>query len=207
MRTTEFAPAMAEPNQQPACTGYGPPTLAASWKAERFSGRHFALQPDGTLRCPAGKALYPTEERPEQGGSLRLLYAARIGDCRACLLREQCQWHGQETTKPRRMSVLLHPLKVGPAPLFWRAWCRREHRRACMQLVRHQRVEVTLPQASLPPPEKQADILSRAERAHYRLPWAQRLARNARAPTAPRPLITLHGGPDDFAAFLGLRMA
>ncbi len=207
MRTTEFAPAMSEPNQQPACTGYGPPTLAASWKAERFSGRNFALQPDGTLRCPAGKALYPTEERPEQGGSLRLLYAARIGDCRACLLREQCQWHGKETTKPRRMSVLLHPLKVGPAPLFWRDWSRREHRRACMQLVRHQRVEVTLPQASLPPPEKQADILSRAERAHYRLPWAQRLARNARAPTAPRPLITLHGVPDDFAAFLGLRMA
>ena len=28
-----------------------------------------------------------------------VLYAARIGDCRACPLREQCQWHGEADEK------------------------------------------------------------------------------------------------------------
>jgi hypothetical protein len=212
LRTTEFAPAISPVKEQAAdspalASGYGPPTTATSWKAGRFSGKDFAFQPNGTLCCPAGKTLYPTEQRTEDDGSLRVLYAARIGDCRMCPLREQCQWHGHQTAKPRRVSLLLHPLSVGVAPLLWRDWSRREHRRACMQLVRHQRVEVTLPQARLPPPEKQEGILSRAERAHSRLSFAQRLARNARAPTAPRPLITLNGVPDDFAAFLGMPAA
>jgi hypothetical protein len=38
--------------------------------------------PDGTLRCPANHPLYPQERRPERNGSLRVLYAARIGHCR-----------------------------------------------------------------------------------------------------------------------------
>ena len=122
MRTTEFAPPIAPVKEQTAdspapASGYGPPTTATSWKAGRFSGKDFALQPDGTLCCPAGKTLHPTEQRTEHDGSLRVLYAARIGDCRVCPLREQCQWHGRETTKPRRVSLLLHPLSVGSAPL------------------------------------------------------------------------------------------
>src|SRR6266700_1356916 len=56
LRTTEFAPAQAEANaQQPVTCGYGKPTGAAPWKAGRFSGQDFALQPDGTLRCPANQ--------------------------------------------------------------------------------------------------------------------------------------------------------
>ena len=201
LRTTSFAPSVQE---QATSSGYGKPTTATSWKAGRFAGDAFPLQPDGTLRCPAGKALHPTEQRSEADGSMRLLYAARIGDCRACLLREQCQWHGTETTKPRRVSVLLRPLQVGTAPLLWWDWSRREHRRACIQLLRSQRVEVRLDPALPPAPEKLAVILSRAQRAHYRLGWQERLVRNARAPTAPQPTIKLFGVPDAFAAFLGL---
>jgi len=209
LRTTEFAPAIppvkAQAADSPApAPGYGPPTSATSWKAGRFSGKDFARQPDGTLCCPAGKTLHPTEQRPEPDGSLRVLYAARIVDCRTCPLREQCQWHGHQTTKPRRVSLLLHPLSVGSAPLLWRDWSRRAHRRACMQLLRRQRADVTLEQALPPHPDASPPILSRARRAHYRLSEAERLARNARAPTASRPTITLFGVPDAFAAFLGL---
>jgi hypothetical protein len=173
--------------------GYGPLTIGSSWKAGRFSGRDFALQPDGTLRCPTGNTFSATEERRESDGSLRLVYAARIRKSRACPLREQCQWHGRNTTKPRRVSILLHPLQVGPAPLLWADWSRREHRRACMQLLRYRGVEVTLPQALPSPPEKQAVILSRAEPTHSRLSWAERLARNARAPTGGQVRIKLFG--------------
>jgi hypothetical protein len=81
-----------------------------------------------------------------------VLYAASIRDCRPCPLREQCQWNGSATAKPRQVSVLLHPLQVGPAPVLWRYSRRREHRRACMQLVRHQRIEVSLsPPAAVQP--------------------------------------------------------
>jgi hypothetical protein len=209
MRTTEFAPAIAPVKEQTAdvaarAPGYGPLTTATTWKAGRFSGKDFALQPDGTLCCPAGKTLHSTEQRIEHDGSLRVLYAARIGDCRVCPLREQCQWHGHQTTKPRRVSLLLHPLSVGSAPLLWHDWSRRAHRRACMHLLRRQRVDVTLEQALPAHPDASLPILSRAQRAHYRLSLAERVARNAHPPTASRPTITLFGVPDAFAAFLGL---
>src|SRR6266849_8378213 len=118
MRTTEFAPAPEAKEQQAPSSGYGPPTLAAPWKAGRLSGRDFVLQPDGTLRCPANQALSATEQRREADGSLRLVYAARLSQCRPCPRRVQCQWHGRTTTKPRRVSLLLHPLPVGSTPLL-----------------------------------------------------------------------------------------
>ena len=208
LRTTEFAPAQAEANaQQPVTCGYGKPTLAAPWKAGRFSGQDFALQPDGTLRCPANQKLSAHERRKEADGSLRVVYAASIRSCRPCPLREQCHWNGSATAKPRQVSVLLHPLVVGSAPLLWRDWSRRAHRRACMQLVRHQHIEVSLPSSAVASPGKTAVILSRAQRAHYRLSWQERLARNARVSTAGQVTIRLFGVPESFATSLGLATA
>jgi hypothetical protein len=204
LRTTEFAAALSTPQaEQAPAQGYEPPVVGGAWKAGRYAGKDFALQPDGTVCCPAGKRLFPQEHRREKDGSLRMVYQARIADCRACQMRPQCQWHGQENQHPRRVSVLLHPRTSDSAPLLWRDWPRRAQRRACMQLLRHQRVQVDLP--SLPIPDTSQTILSRTQRAHYRFSWAERLARNARAPTAHRPIFTLYGIPDHFAAFLGLR--
>ena len=71
IRTTEFAPAISPQSEQTAtrpassapATGYGSPTTATSWKTGRFSGQDFPLQPDGTLRCPAGQELRAQERR------------------------------------------------------------------------------------------------------------------------------------------------
>jgi hypothetical protein len=178
-----------------------------TFKAGRFSGQDFALQPDGGLSCPAGKTLRPSEQRREADGSLRILYSARILDCRGCPKRPQCQWHGEATTKPRRGSRLLHPLRVGPAPLLWRDWSRREHRRGCQQLVRHQRIEVSLPPPAAASSPNAEVFLSRAQRAHARLWWAERFARNARVPTASQVTIRLFGVPEGFAISLGLATA
>src|SRR6266581_2191102 len=159
LRTTEFAAAISpsEPtatcpaSSVPSC-GYGPPTTATSWKAGRFTGADFPLQPDGTLRCPAGQQLRAQERRREADGSLRVVYAASIRNCRPCPLREQCQWNGNATAKPRQVSVLYHPLTVGSEPVRWGDWPRRLHRRTCMQLVRHQRIELHLKPPGQPPP-------------------------------------------------------
>ncbi len=209
LRTTEFAPACPLAPEETVDTpspvpGYAPPGVALPWKAGRFSGRDFALQPDGTLRCPASQTLRAHERRKEGDGSLCVVYAASIHSCRPCPLREQYQWNGKATGKPRQVSVLLHPLVIGGSPLLWRDWSRREHRRACMLLVRDQHIEVRLaedpPSQSSPAPSPV--ILSRA---HFRLSWAQRLTRNARAPTEGQVRIKLFGVPDHFADFLGLR--
>jgi hypothetical protein len=89
LRTTEFAPALPEQNEQasasavlpPACapaSGYAPPTIATAWKAGRFTGAAFPLQPDGTLRCSAEKVWVPHERRREHDGSLRIVSSASI---------------------------------------------------------------------------------------------------------------------------------
>jgi hypothetical protein len=212
VRTTEFAPALP-PAQEEATNspspsqGYGPPAVALPWKQGRFSGRDFALQPDGTLRCPAGQSLGAHERRREADGSLRVVYAASIRSCRPCPLREQCQWQGSATAKPRQVSVLLHPLVVGSAPLLWRDWSRRLHRRVCMHLLRQQRVEVQVEQGLSACPVLAPAPLSRAQRAHYRLDFPERLARNARIPTASQVTIRLFGVPEGFATSLGLATA
>ena len=208
-RTTEFAPAHRSAQNQQArgpapAQGYGPATEALPWKAGRFSGCDFVPQPDGTLRCSAGQSLRVHERRREANGSLRVVYAASIRSCRPCPLREQCQWQGSVTTKPRQVSLLLHPLAVGSAPLLWRDGSRRQHRRACMQLLAGQRLEVQMEPALSANPVGSPVPLSRAQRAHYRLSWQERLARNARAPGASQVTIKLFGVPEGFATFLGL---
>src|SRR5438445_506633 len=130
--TTEFAPAFPRAQEETVDhpspeQGYGPPDVALPWKQGRFSGRDFALQPDGTLRCPAGQTLRAHERRKEGDGSLRVVYAASIHSCRPCPLREQCQWNGKAAGKPRQVSVLLRPFVIGDSPLLWRDWSRREH--------------------------------------------------------------------------------
>jgi hypothetical protein len=224
MRTTEFAPArssemMTKPNSatQPEVS-YKPPVWAVS-RMGCLAGEHFPLQPDGTVQCPAGFPLYPQERRPERDGSVRVVYAARIGHCRPCPRREECQGYGAATKKPRRVSAVLWPLDTikeiialppplpASHPIVWGDWQRCFHRREVVKLLRHQRVDVELAETAPPAQSPPIQLISRAERAHYRLSWEQRLARNARPKTAPEVSIKLFGIPDAFATSLGLHIA
>jgi hypothetical protein len=136
------------------------------------------------------------------------VYGASIRSCRPCELREQCQWNGSATKKPRQVSVLLHPFRVGPAPLLWKDGSRRQHRWACRELVRDQHFEVRLAEDSKKSqsrPTPSPAILSRAQRAHFRLSWTERLTRNARGRAEGPISIKLFRVPDHCADFLGLR--
>jgi len=157
---------------------------------------------------------------PPRDGSLRILYAARIGHCRCCPLRMQCQ-ESSTTIKPRRVSAVLWPLNAShsdtspppdiaraplpSAPVLWCDWPRCRIRRTWLKVVRSQTLCLESsaqlsPSLAKTPAEK---ILTRAERAHWRLSWAERLARNARPPDAPRLVVTLHGLPAPFASSFG----
>src|SRR5258708_40059664 len=85
----------------------------AVWASLRELTRE--LQPDGTLHCPTNHPLYPQERRAEQDGTIRIVYAARIRDCRACPLRLQCLADGIQTKHARRVSAVLRPIE-GPSP-------------------------------------------------------------------------------------------
>jgi len=165
--TTEFAPALEaeapstnEPEPAEESTPsviYGPPQWARPSFTHGFPGSAFTPQPDGMLCCPANHPLYPQERRPERGGSLRVLYAARIGHCRSCPLRAQCQ-ESSATLKPRRVSAVLWPLNASRsdssppqgkapsqlplAPVLWKDWPRCGIRRTWLKVVRSQTVRV-----------------------------------------------------------------
>jgi hypothetical protein len=221
---------------------YGPPQWARRSWTSGFAGSDFSLQPDGTLCCPAGHPLSVQERRPEQNGSLRILYSARLCHCRPCPLREQCQ-ESATTIKPRRVSAVLwsissHPsvsaqpptlptlptlppqpveaLPTGvepapppepaPYPVLWGDWERCQIRRRWIRLLRTQTVDLTFGsvQQEEKKESKHADVQTRAQRAHWRLSWGERMARNARLSTASPLEVTIHGLPAAFAQSFGL---
>ncbi len=236
MRTSEFAPPLeAEPpleiepapETEPAPVKYGAPQWARPSFTGGFPGSAFTLQPDGTLLCPAHHPLYPQERRPERDGSYRLLYAARIGDCRKCELRAQCQ-ESLSTSKPRRVSAICWPissLEAVPSapeasvsepapkpseplplcPVLWGDWPRSQIRRRWLKVVRSETVSVTMG-ARLTEERsvtRSSHVLTRSQRAHWRLSWDERFARNARLATSSPLVVTIHGLPATFASSFG----
>jgi len=233
LRTTEFAKAsVVEPapasvparSEQPTPqVQYGPAQWARPSFTGGFPGSAFTLQLDGTLRCPADHALYPQERRPERDGSLRVLYAARIGHCRGCPLRAQCQ-ESSATIKPRRVSAVFWPLSdslstCSPAlpepsepppllPVVWRDWPRCLLRRAWLKVMRSETVTFCWATAQTTEQTAQTSkaVLTRAQRAHYRLSWQERFVRNASPSDAPQLSVTLHGLPTTFVASFGFAL-
>ena len=111
------------------------------------------------------------------------------------------QRHQEATSGEHEARI---PLPWGLLLGVFRDWSRRQHRRACMQRLSGQRLEVQMAPPLSASPDVSPSPLSRAQRAHSRLSFQERLARNARAPTAGRVTISLLGVPEDFACWLGL---
>lgn len=225
MRTTQFAPAL---ESSPAPMEYGPPQWARPSFTGGFPGSAFRPQPDGTLLCPAHHPLYPQERRPERSSSYRLVYTARIGDCRHCELRAKCQ-ESLSTLKPRQVSAVFWPLTapqavplapilgppepaalpspaLGRFPVLWKDWPRCHIRRHWMQVVRSETVVVTMASTQEQTEALDEPLITRVQRAHWRFSWQQRLARNARPATAPSLTLTLHGLSATFAHAYGFAL-
>ena len=164
-------------------------------------------------------------------GSYRLLYAARIGDCRSCPLRSHCQ-ESSFTTKPRRVSAVFWPVSSNQAvssapvpelpepkprppeplplsPVLWGDWERCQIRRRWLKGVRTETVELATraTQAQEPSTKTNTHVFTRAQRAHWRLTWDEWFARNARPSTASPLEVTIHGLPTTFANLFGFGLA
>lgn len=221
---------VSEPAHQEKAVLYGPPHWARRSFTKGFAGADFSPQPDGTLRCPAGHPLRVQERRPERNGSVRIVYGARLCHCHPCPLREPCQ-EATTTRKPRQVSAVLwpvessasalalpspHPVEASsecfgepppqpaPHPVLWGDWPRCHLRRRWLHVLRTQTVTLTF--GSLPPEEHKPvshdDLQTRAQRAHWRLSWQERMARNARLAPASPLAITIYGLPASLAQYL-----
>jgi hypothetical protein len=210
MRTTQFAPPVTEtPVKQAPVQGYGKQIARLALESGPVLGAGLRPRAGWGALLSGGQDVAPP---PLSATKLMAVCAcscfARICDCRGCPKRWQCQWHGEATTRAtsNQCPAASTPGWFRPAAAT-RDWSRREHRRACMQIVRHQRIEVSLPSVATALPRPAEEPLSRAQRAHARLSWAERLARNARPPTAGQVTIKLFGIPERFATSLGLATA
>jgi hypothetical protein len=223
------------PHTEELLASYGPLELAQPWaKArQRFSAQDFRVLDNDTLECPAGKLLRVRERRKLESGDLRILYTARSVDCRACLLAAQCVGRGSSGEQPRRVSgvrkLVGWQMHAAPSVEHDQApagaetsvdepkgcevrWCDvggRHLRRDWVTRLRRQRVTIMPPAMSRAPVASVAEprLWTRAERAHRRLKWAQRLVRNALPEGSPRYGVILCGIPAHLAAYLGLPSA
>jgi hypothetical protein len=93
--------------------------------------------------------------------------------------------------------------------VVWGDWPRCQLRQNFIHLLRTQTVELTFhPLQSDKDLSNDRDdhMLTRAERAHWRLSWQQRLARNARPAFAPVLTVTIYGLPAAFAQHIGVSL-
>jgi len=196
---------------------YGPPQWAQPSFTGGFPGSAFLPQADGTLLCPAGHVLTLVEYRQERAKSVRVSYSADLNDCRSCPLRAQCQ--KRRTYRARRVSAVYWPLSSpsnlvlpppppSTSPVLWRDWPRCSLRRQWIKLVRAQTMTVIKEPAlpSDPSADLPSSLLTRPQRAHWRLSWEQRLSHNARPASSPLVTVTLHGLPAAFAQIYGFAL-
>jgi hypothetical protein len=232
LRTTQMAEAaLSEPSAEPlpvptlpevgVVEASAPQQWARAPRSGLFAGQDFTPQEDGTLHCPAGQTLRERERRPQADGRLRIYYAAQVSSCRACAWRAQClrREPTQTLTLGRKVSVVVGrtpappspaaavvcaPVAVGTQPLLWRDGERRARRRAWLRGLRSQ--QVTISRLPTPPPAQSrgSPTLSRAQRAHRRLSWAERLSRNAARAQRPPVRIQLCGISAALAHTVGL---
>lgn len=72
----------------------------------KFSGDDFRLQSDGTIKCPADKTMQIVGRRASTRYE-RIIYEARISDCRRCLLAANCLGKGKVLKRGRSFSICL----------------------------------------------------------------------------------------------------
>ncbi|CAA9398700.1 MAG: hypothetical protein AVDCRST_MAG93-10111 [uncultured Chloroflexia bacterium] len=226
--TSQDVPMVEQPLVDPVVEQYGAPEIAGNWgrASGRFSGHAFEVLENGMLRCPAEKLLRPQEHRKQADGTLRVVYRARQEDCRSCALTSKCLGRQASGEHPRRVSTvrkriversgtrsgLLHEdtltLDVCTAPheVMWCDLPGYRLRHLYVGRLRRQQVRLVVVHAEALAPAQPVvpRIWTRAERAHRRLTWKARLARNCCRGGSPRFRFTVWGIVPALAAYLGL---
>ena len=220
----DTAPATNATGHQECSAAHGEVAEAAGRGAGKYGGRDFGWTPSGDLECPAGIVLRPWTRRLE-GDHWRVIYVAPAAQCAVCVKAPRCRGAGAKPRCGRRVSVFvptkpsrpvtppaasvptpqiptqsiedLFRLPCSSSPLLWTDVPATTLRNVLRVEVQGQCVD-PVPAVLAP----QRLWLSRAQRAHRRLSWAQRVARNAHPPFTQPWRLHLHGIPTGVASYI-----
>lgn len=203
---------------------YAPMQVVESWARSngKFAGNDFTLESERSLRCPAGHSMYRREVRRNGRGEWLLIFSMARRTCLQCPLRERCVANGSAMTNGRRITVIRRKLLDHPAPsgnntpppsrcisvsrvktihpVIWEDLPAAFLRRDLRQNLRQHQFEFD---SMISPTEKQQPfLLSRDQRAHRRISWSERLARNALDPQGQSWKVRLFGISSTLATFV-----
>lgn len=188
----------------PADAGdYGPMQVAGSWARSRgkFSGADFKLLDEQALQCPAGHLMYRREVRQSRLGDLVILFGINPRTCQQCPLKSQCLADGSKGTGGRRITVIrrklppshsepqqqveAQPIPTAYAkaslslPVLWLDFPTTRLRRDLVHQLRQHQIRIEPIGVSPTMTPLKSPFMTRDQRAHRRLTWAQRWNRNA----------------------------
>jgi hypothetical protein len=198
---------------------YAPMQVPPGWARSRgkFSGTDFTIVDERTLLCPAGHPMYRRELRQNRLGDLLILFGINPRTCAQCGLQQQCFAKGSKGTGGRRVTVVrkrLFPPDSEPQfrptasmpkveqppqptsanqPVIWFDCPATRLRRELHQQLQRQHVMIESVQFTPPPQVQTIPVLTRDQRAHRRLSWSERLARNALPETGIHWRVQLFG--------------
>ncbi len=217
-------------------TEYGPAQWARRSCTKGFAGSDCVSQPDGTDALSGGssfnRARTQTRAQRLAARGLRRTDDALPPLPSSCTVSRS--HHNVQTSV--RVSAVLWPIgpslsvpaqpppypvaapfereRMPPAPapslapVLWGDWPRCQLRRRWIRLLHTQTVELAFRslQSEKVLSTNRDGVQTRAQWAHYRLNWQQRMARNARPSSAPVLTITIYGLPAAFAQYLGVSL-
>jgi nitroreductase len=184
-------------------TTHGPMQVAGGWARGRgkFFGPDFTLLNERTLQCPAGHSMYRREVRQNRQGDLLILFGINPRTCQQCLLKSQCLADGSKGTGGRRITVVRkkltspqtqpqpisipQPLPVTHSnpqqllPVIWLDFPTTRLRRDLTHQLQKNQIVIEPIIRNIPMPQVKTAFITRDQRAHRRLTWAQRWDRNA----------------------------
>ncbi|MDZ4872121.1 MAG: hypothetical protein CLLPBCKN_006713 [Chroococcidiopsis cubana SAG 39.79] len=198
---------------------YGPMQVAGGWARSqgKFSGSDFTLLDERTLQCPAGNSMYRREVRQNRIGDLLILFGINPRTCQQCPLKSQCLADGSKGTGGRRITVIRKKLasradepsavSIAQTPsiqvthltaqptgtVLWLDFPTTRLRRELSHQLRQQQIVIESIAANTSVAQPKPQCITRNQRAHRRLTWAERWNRNATADAVAHWQVRLFG--------------
>ncbi|MGG6265618.1 hypothetical protein ACQ4M3_06380 [Leptolyngbya sp. AN03gr2] len=182
---------------------YGAMTVSEGWAKSRhkYAGKDFKILDDESVECPTGHRMYRREIRYTRRGDMQMLFSMNPRICASCPVKQHCLSEDSKNTNGRRISVMrtkLPPVPTvalepeitiiaqapmqtvqGTQALIWTDIPATQLRREIRQQLRRHQTRIEQSNSATRPVESAISYLTRSQRAHRRLAWAERLKRNA----------------------------
>jgi hypothetical protein len=159
--------------------------------------------------------MYRREVRQSRLGDLLILFGINPRTCRQCPLKSQCLADGSKGSGGRRITVIRKklpsaPLEVQPlaqphrvlelpvtpqppSPVLWLDFPATRLRRDLTHQLRQHQIVIEPAWVTLALPTWKPPLMTRDQRAHRRLTWAERWNRNASTDAVPHWQVKLFG--------------